>query len=65
MGEKDLGEFYIDAERRVWQLITYTDQPTATLQRVDDPSIRVGGVVGAPIFQPYRRLVPVPQGDDR
>jgi len=57
MREADLGEFYIDDERRVWQLIAYTDKPTATLRRVDDPDVRVSGVVGSQVLREYRRLV--------
>ena len=56
MREADLGEFYVDADGNVWQLVSYTDQPTATLRRIDDPDVRVSGVVGSPILQPFRRL---------
>jgi hypothetical protein len=55
---KDVGAYYLDETGNVWQLICYADQPTATLRRVDKPDEQRGGVVGAPIFDSFTRLVP-------
>lgn len=67
MTKEDVGEYYQDAHGGVWRLISYADQPTATLERLDPHDIatadgyrpaRTSGVVGAPIFDGFRRLVP-------
>ena len=62
MREADVGEYYLDAANNVWRLISYTDQPTATLQMVRAPEFRRSGVVGSPVLQEFRRLAEVHPG---
>lgn len=61
MDESTLGSYWVDEHGEVWKHIVYSDQPTATLERVDMARLgtrkRVGGVVGAPIFDGFTRLV--------
>lgn len=63
----DVGDYYADAKGDLWRLIGYSDAPTASLERVtgDDQQVRdvsrrdrVGGAVGAPIFEGFRKMVP-------
>lgn len=54
----DLGDYYLGPDGKIWRLVVFTDQPTGTLERVDDSSRRRSGVVGASIFDGYRKLVP-------
>lgn len=64
--EADVGEFYVGEAGDLWRLIGFADRPTATLERVTPPATsfilghreRRGGVVGAPIFEGFRKLVP-------
>jgi len=56
------GVYFIHEDGSVWRCVGYAAEPTATLERVDDKPImglpqRVSGVVGAPIFEPFHRLV--------
>jgi hypothetical protein len=57
MMESDLGSYYQHEDGSLWRLATYCSQPTMRLERVDDPAVRVGGAVGAPIFAPFTQLV--------
>jgi len=58
MEEADFNCFWLGADGNVWKLATYCNEPTATWQRVDDPSIRRGGAVGSSLAREFRRLVP-------
>lgn len=49
MTADDVGDYYVDAQGAIWRLVGYASQPTPA---------RVGGVVGAPIFEGFRKLVP-------
>lgn len=63
----DIGSYYADEKGDLWQLIAYTPNPTATLERVtgQDQQVereprrdRIDAVVGAPLFDGFRKLVP-------
>lgn len=60
----DVGSYYIDEAGNLWRLVSYADKPTAVLERVDNDGTEIprpqrrGGVVGAPIFEGFRKLVP-------
>ncbi len=65
--EDDVGKFYADEKGDLWQLIAYASSPTATLERVtgqdaqverDPRRDRIDAVVGAPLFDGFRKLVP-------
>lgn len=57
--EKDIAEpsFWLGADGHAWRLVSYCKYPTATWERVDDPSVRRGGAVGSPLANEFRRLV--------
>lgn len=66
MGKDDVGAFYVRRDGSIWRFVGYAAEPTATLERVwrdqvtsSTPSIgqRVGGVIGAPIFGGFQKLV--------
>lgn len=57
ISEKDLGEFVIDDNGRVWRIISYTEQPTFTIERVDNTELRQSWVVGAPVTEQYTKLI--------
>lgn len=61
MSLDDLGAYYVHDDGSVWRLVLFADRPTGSLENVES-GMRVGGVIGAPIFAPFRRLVP--EGDD-
>lgn len=66
----DVGEYYVHDDGTIWRLVAYAAEPTATLRKIDvdgvlrephpDEIIFVerGGVVGARIFEGFRKLVP-------
>ena len=56
MKEEDIGQFYTTDGTDVWQLVTYTDRPTASMENVRTQERR-GGVVGCPNLQPFKKLV--------
>jgi hypothetical protein len=64
LNEDTVGDYFVRADGTLWRHISYADRPTATLEHVADDrsdiagAQRVGGVVGAPIFAGFRRLVP-------
>lgn len=64
VNQDDVGAFYEADGGELWRLIAYTDRPTATFERVVPAPTPTGapmhrtGVVGAPIFDGLRRLVP-------
>lgn len=66
MNAGDVGHYFLGPEGGVWRMIGYCALPTATLECVydagrDDVPPRVGGAVGAPIFDGFRRLTPEPR----
>jgi hypothetical protein len=69
MTAADVGSYYVDAHGEVWRLLSYTDQPTVTLERLDpfekarEPdrsATRTHGVVGSPLMDGlgFRKMVP-------
>ena len=62
LNETTLGRYFVDERGEVWQHITFCERPTASLRRVNDDAIRVGGAVGAPIFDGYVMLEPEKAG---
>jgi hypothetical protein len=64
ISEKSVGQFYVNEDDgSVWRCVSYAvsyaDAPTAALARVwpwPGEQRRVSGVVGAPIFAPFRLL---------
>jgi hypothetical protein len=60
MTTDDVGDYYVYEDGSIWQLVSFSDRPTATLERVnkDCGPDRRGGVVGAPVFAGFRKLVP-------
>lgn len=57
MNEKDIGQFYTTNGEDIWQLITFCDLPTATLENVRTGDRR-GGAVGCRNLEPFIKLVP-------
>jgi hypothetical protein len=55
--ETTVGRYWVDGKGRVWKHISYAAQPTATLELVGT-SERKRGVVGSPILEEFRLLVP-------
>lgn len=64
ISEKDLGKFMVDDNGKVWRMIGYTDQPTFTIERVDNTEIRHSWVIGAPVTEQYTKLVAEQKGDE-
>ena len=56
MNQNDIGQFYTTNGEDIWQLIIYSNQPTATMRNVETKE-RIGGVVGSPILKPFKKLV--------
>lgn len=60
--EADFNAVWVDDNGRLYHLVMFSDQPTCTFEPIeipdgDDPRLhRIGGVVGAPIFNGMRRL---------
>lgn len=56
MNSDDVGKlFTIDGED-VWRMIVYCGEPTARLKNLETEKV-VGGAVGSPILQPFKRLI--------
>jgi len=57
--EADVGQgYWLGEDGHVWQVVGYCRYPTVTFARVDDPTVRRGGAVGAPIVSGFVQLVP-------
>ena len=52
----DLGEFYTTNGMDIWQLVTYTDRPTACMENVRT-GVQRDGVVGCSNLRPFKKLV--------
>lgn len=57
LNENTVGTYFIDEQGDIWRHIAYSHEPTATLEKVREPGKRVGGVVGAPIFEGFIALI--------
>lgn len=57
ISEDDVGHYYVDETNQVWQCISFTRSPTATLQKVGTEEAR-SGCVGSQILSRFTRLVP-------
>lgn len=57
MNQDDVGMFFTTTGEDIWELIIYCEYPTATLRNLKTGE-RVGGAIGSPNLQPFRRLVP-------
>lgn len=61
---EDLGGIYKHKETgEIFKLVSYTDQPTATLLSFHDDK-RIRGVVGSPLLQKFIKLVPEGEKND-
>jgi hypothetical protein len=49
VNQNDLGSFFVDANGRVFQMVSFTAQPTARFHQIGGPH-ELSGVVGAPIL---------------
>lgn len=61
-GEATVGQLFVDEAGRVWRHISYSTQPTAGFERVDETAIpalqRLEGVIGSPLLAGLTLLVP-------
>lgn len=57
MNADDFDHYYLGPDGKVWKLAYLFNEPTATFERGDDPSIRSGGAVTSPLVREFRRLV--------
>ncbi len=62
--EADFEKFWLGEDGHVWKLLGYSELPTVTFVRVDDPTIRRGGAVGSPIVRGFRELRPLGNEDE-
>ena len=53
----ELGGFYEDGMGQVWEVAVICEHPTMSLENVKTGQ-RVGGAIGAPIFDGFVKLVP-------
>jgi hypothetical protein len=58
--EKDVGTYWLGPDGHVWKLIAYCAYPTASWERVDDPTERRGGAAHSLIAREFVRLIPEP-----
>lgn len=49
MNKSELGQFFKDANGDLWEMITFCEQPTATLRKVGSGQ-KLGGAVGCMNF---------------
>lgn len=57
LDQSTVGSYLVDENGELWQHVAYTGQPTASLQKVTDPSARRDGVVGCQLFEGFVRLI--------
>ena len=56
MKVEDVGTYWTTDKEDIWQMITYCEYPTATMLNIRIGE-RVGGAVGCPNLQPFKKLV--------
>ena len=56
MTEEDVGCFFKDPDGILWRMITFSDRPTAKLQKVGDDNVVKVGAIGSYMFDGFVKL---------
>jgi len=56
MNASDVGNHFVDENEEIWKMISFCEHPTATLEKVGDKSIHVGGAVGCLLLSKFKKL---------
>lgn len=56
MTEEDVGKFFVDPEGIMWRMITFSDRPTAKLQKVGADDVVKVGAIGSYMFEGFVKL---------